>query len=102
VYAYLFGQPKKTSKIVTMAMGGLFLGEPRIVLEKPGVAKFEGVRISKKVFQDLEDKDFQVLITITSTQRYSGSNILNGEVLKLPISSLIGTKTPLNVKLTTE
>jgi hypothetical protein len=102
VNAYLFGQPKKTSKIVTMAMGGLFLGEPRIVLEKPGVAKFEGVRISKKVFQDLEDKDFQVLITITSTQRYSGSNILNGEVLKLPISSLIGTKTPLNVKLTTE
>lgn len=102
VKAYLFGQPKKTSKLVTTGMGGLFLGEPQILLEKPGVAKFGGVRISKRVFLDLEDKNFKVLVTVASTQRYSGFNILNGEVLKVSIADLLAKQTPLNVKLTTE
>jgi hypothetical protein len=102
VKAYLSGQPKDSADVQLTELGELFLGTPQIELEKPGIARFDKVIISKKAYESLVDKNFEILINIFSGRRSSENNLLDAELLQGPVSDVVGKRHVLNVKLIRE
>lgn len=100
VQANLFGTPKDSvdPKLVT-EMGELFLALPRVEISKPGIAKFENVKISKKGYEALADKDFIILINVFSGRKSSSDNLLTCDILQEPMSNVIGKPHVLKGKL---
>jgi hypothetical protein len=80
----------------------LGLGAPEIELDKPGIAKFEKIKISKRAYQDLADKDFTVLINVASGRKSSGDNLLDCGIVQEPISKMVGKIHSLKGKLIRE
>lgn len=100
VSAELFGTPKDSvdSSLLT-ELGELYLATPTIELDKPGVAKFDNIRISKTSYEALADRDFIVLINVFSGRKSSNDNLLNCEMLQEPISKVAGKTHSLKGKL---
>ncbi len=87
VRAYLSGNPKdSTTSPMIDEMGEVNLGSPEIQLRKPGVARFKGVKISKKGYELLGDKDFQVLINVFSGRKSSDMNLIECEIFQEPLT----------------
>jgi hypothetical protein len=102
VKVYLSGQPKDSADVELTELGELFLGTPQIELNKPGIARFDKINISKKAYESLVDKDFEILINIYSGRRSSENNILDAELLQGPVSDVTGKRHVLNAKLIRE
>ena len=102
VKAYLTGQPKDSVDIELTELGELFLGTPQIELDRPGIARFDKINISKKTYEALVDKDFEILINIYSGRRSSENNLLDAELLQGPASTVTGKRHILNAKLIRE
>lgn len=103
VRAYLSGIPKDSiSSPLIDEMGEVNLGAPEIELKKPGVARFKNIRISRKGYELLGDKDFQVLINVFSGRRSSDMNLLQCDIFQEPFTVARSKKHVLNGKLIEE
>jgi|SRR6478736_6373027 len=102
VNAYVSGEPKDSIDIQINEMGLLNLAANEIELDKPGVAKFDKITISRKAYEALANKDFEILINIYSGRRSSEYNLLNAEILQEPLSAVAGKRHVLNAKLIKE
>jgi hypothetical protein len=102
VQAYLSGVPEDSTNVELNEMDQLDLGSPRVEIYQPGVAKFGQIIISKKKFEALKDKDFEVLINVFSGRKSSELNLIEVEVLQEPLSKVQGKRHLLKGKLISE
>jgi hypothetical protein len=100
IRAYLSGVPKDSvSSPLIDEMGEVNLGSPEIELRKAGVARFMNVRISRKGYALLGDKDFQVLINVFSGRRSTELNLLECDIFREPLTVARSKKHVLKGKL---
>ena len=71
----------------------------RVELLDRRVAGFTNVRIAKEKYEQLVDKDFQVLINVFTGRRSFTGNLLNCDILKEGIESVKGKRHILKGKL---
>lgn len=102
VNAYLSGEPKDSIDVQINEMGQLNLAASEIELDKPGIARFDKINISKKAYETLANKDFEILINIYSGRRSSEYNLLTADILQEPVSIVSGKRHVLNAKLISE
>ena len=96
VQAYFLGIPTDTTRREYQEEGTIPVGSPKVELTREGVARFEGLKMSKVDFESLADKDFEVLINVYSGRRASQLNLLKCDVLQQPISKVRGQRHTLN------
>lgn len=103
IQADIFGTPKDSvdAELLT-ELGELYLATPRIEIDKPGIARFDKIRISRKSYDALSDRDFLVLINVFSGRKSSADNLLHCEILQKPISEVVGKTHTLKGKLISE
>lgn len=96
VQAYFSGIPTDTTGEQYREEGRIPVGSQKVELTQPGVARFEGIKISKTDFESLANKDFEVLINIYSGRKSIDLNLLNCDILAEPISKVRGQRHTLN------
>ena len=84
VTAYFSGTPKDSTKY--MEDGEYAVGEHSIELTDSRIARFQGVKISKKMYESLFNLDIQLLINVYSGRRSSKMNFLDVRTLQKSIS----------------
>lgn len=84
VMAYFSGTPKDSTKY--MEDGEYAVGEHSIELTDSRIAKFNGVKISKKMYESLFDLNIELLINVYSGRRAYRDNILDVSTIQKPIS----------------
>lgn len=82
VQAYFSGIPTDTTIKDYVEWGEISIGSFRVELFEKRVARFENVKISKKDYDQLSDKNFQVLINVFTGRRSSEFNLLSTEIIQ--------------------
>src|SRR3989344_2845203 len=82
VQAYFSGIPQDTTLEDYKEWGKIRIGSHRIELTKYRVARFENVKISKTEFDELGDKNFEVLINVVTGRKASMNNLIDCEILQ--------------------
>jgi hypothetical protein len=99
VAAFFSGQPKNKTSKEYLNDGEIFLTSAKIELTDARIAKFEGTKFSKTLYDSLDDKDIQLLINIYSGRKSSQDNLLDGGLLSVKMSKVKGKSWPMKVKL---
>jgi len=83
--------------------GQLFIAKKEIELSGGNrIARFEGLKFSKKVYNKLADKDISLLINIYSGRKASEDNLLDCGILEIKASKLMNKRFTLGCKLIAE
>lgn len=88
VQAYFDGIPKDTTQEEFIEWGKTHIGSHGIELSNSRVARFQNVKISKIAFEELQDKNFEVLINVFSGRKSSLYNLLSCEILQEGIETI--------------
>lgn len=88
VKAYYSGIPKDSTIEASYKWGKYSLFNRSIELTDSRTAKFENIKISKKTYESLTNKNIEVLINVFSGRRSSDKNILNCDILEDRLSNL--------------
>ncbi|TAH21924.1 MAG: hypothetical protein EAZ08_01985 [Cytophagales bacterium] len=100
------GIPKDTvnnEDYMTLGFAPLPTSRPQIELKSEDrIAKFSGVRISKKVYDAMANKDFEININTFSGRKSSQDNLLDGGFFQYKASKVMGQPLKLNIKLIEE
>jgi hypothetical protein len=99
VIAYFSGQPKDTTSEEYLRSGEMDITTSRIELSDSTVAKFEGVKFSKSLYDSLADKDIQLLINVVSGRKSTNDNLLNCDILEDKMSKIKGKRFTIKGKL---
>ena len=99
VSAIFSGIPKDTTSEDYRKTGEFGLGFHNIELVESRIAKFEGIKFSKSLYDSLADKDIQLLINIFSGRKSTRDNLLNCDILQDKMSNIKGRKFTLKGKL---
>jgi hypothetical protein len=99
VTAYFSGIPKDTTIKAYREEGVWSVASGSVELTSSRVAKMEGIKISKKDFDQLANKDINLLINIYSGRRSTPDNILDCDILEKPISQVMGQQFTIKGKL---
>ena len=99
VDAWFSGDPKDTTSKEYAESGEMFINTKRIELAGVRIAKFEGIKFSKRQFDLLADKDIRVLINVFSGRKSSSDNLLDCAMLSDKMSAVKGKKFVLAGKL---
>lgn len=102
VHAWFNGQPKDTSTAEYHESGEMFLCEKKTELDTARTVVIDGLKISKKQFDALSDKDISVLVNVYSGRRAGPDNILNCDIIAEKMSRLKGQTVMLEGKLIAE
>lgn len=65
-------------------------------------ARFSGIRIAKKVYDEMAEKDFEININIFSGRKSFPDNILDGSFPQEKASKIVGKPLKINIKLIEE
>lgn len=82
VQAYFRGEPKDTTLEEYEDFGEFSIGQYRIELENERVAVFDSAVVSKDMFDQLADKNFEILINVFTGRRSSQFNLLDCDILQ--------------------
>lgn len=82
VQAYFRGEPKDTTLEEYEDFGEFSIGQYRIELENERVAIFDSAIVSKDMFDQLADKNFEILINVFTGRRSSQYNLLDCDILQ--------------------
>jgi hypothetical protein len=99
VAAYFSGKPKDTTSKEYRNDGKIFVTSAKIELNDARIAKFEGVKFSKTLYDSLASKDIQLLVNIYSGRKSTQDNLLNGGFLSEKMSNVKGKLLPMKAKL---
>ena len=99
VQAYFRGTPKDKNDKDYNDWGYVVVSEFPIELFSNRIACFSNVKIPKKVMDELENNNIEVLINVFSGRRASLGNILDVNILQKPINEIKGKKYTLRGKL---
>jgi len=99
VAAYFTGQTLDTTSQDYMDNGTTSVASATKELVNTRIANFEGIKISKSLYDSLIDKDIEVSINIYSGRKSSQNNLLDGGFLSDRMSYIKGKILPMKVKL---
>ena len=99
VAAFFTGQPKDTTSEMYRLNGEINVAYAEKELKDDRIARFEGVKFSKALYDSLADKDIQLLINIYSGRRSTNVNLLDCDILQDKMSALKEKKFVLKGKL---
>ena len=99
VKAYYSAIPKDSTIEASHKWGKYSLFDRSIELTASRTAKFENIKISKKTYESLTNKNIEVLINVISGRRSSDKNILNCDILEDRLSNLKNKKVSLTGRL---
>lgn len=99
VRAYFTGIPKDTTSEDYIKTGEIGVASHDIELSNSRIAKFEGVKFSKSLYDSLADKDIQLLINIFSGRKSTADNLLNCDIIQDKMSNIKGRRFTLKGKL---
>jgi len=99
VSASFTGTPKDTTSEEYIKSGEMGIASHDIELRDSRIAKFEGVKFLKSLYDSLADKDIQLLINIFSGRRSTGDNLLNCDIIQDKMSNIKGRRFTLKCKL---
>ena len=102
VAAYFSGMPKDTTLTLLVENGEWGLGSREIELRTERVAKFEGIRFSRSLYDSVAPKSMNVLINVFSGRRSTDVNLLSCDILQDSVSAVGGKKFLLKGKLIAE
>ncbi len=80
----------------------LMIAQKQIELKTERSARFEGIKISKKDWQGLADKDIELLINVFSGRRTHEDNLLSGDIVSEKMSLVKGKTFTLKTRLIVE
>lgn len=99
VAAYFSGTPKDTMLKEYVKNGEFAIGSREKELRNERVAKFEGIRFSKTLYDSLVPKSMVVLINVYSGRRSTDVNLLDCGILQDSIHLVAGKRSLLKGKL---
>lgn len=101
VAVYLDGIPKDTSQANLAEDGTFYVGNAQKEISYGQVAKFDDIKISKKIYDQLADKDPNLLVNVYTGRKSSENNLIFGDLLSEKLSKVINRRFILNQKLIT-
>jgi hypothetical protein len=90
VAAYLEGIPDRNSPAYRTKDGGLGIAEARVELRAGRTARFTGIRFARQLYDQLADKDLNLLVNVFSGRRSSEDNLLKCTTIQEKISAVGG------------
>jgi hypothetical protein len=99
VKAFFSGIPKDTTLKEYKDDGEIGIVFPEIELSNTRIAKFQGIKFSRKTYDALADKDITLLINVYSGRKSTSDNLLNCDILSEKISKVKGKRLTLHGKL---
>lgn len=99
VAAYFSGIPKDTTLKEYVKTGEFAIGSHEKELRSERVAKFEGVRFSRSLYDSLSPQSMVVLINVYSGRRSTSVNLLDCGILQDPVSLVKGKRSLIKGKL---
>jgi hypothetical protein len=75
--AYFSGVPRPDSVFKASKLGDICLGQARIEIAGQGLAKFENVKIPKRLMDALESSDYRVNLSVFSGRKSGDRNLLD-------------------------
>jgi hypothetical protein len=99
VSAYFSGQPTDTTTKEYLENGEISITASERELSNGRVARFEGVKFSRLLYNSLADKDIQLLINIYSGRKSTNVNLLNCDILQDRMSNIKNKKFTIKGKL---
>lgn len=99
---YIIITPKDKTSDEYDKFGKIDIGSSKVELLDERVAIFKNVKISKKAFDMLADKNFEVLINVFTGRRSSPSNLLKTDFMQERIDSIKEERHILKGKLINE
>jgi hypothetical protein len=99
VIAYFSGQPKDTTSEEYLKSGEMSLTSAQREIKDSAIAKFEGIKFSKALYDLLADKDIQLLINVVSGRKSTKDNLLNCDILEDKMSNIKGKRFTIKGKL---
>ncbi len=88
VAAFFTGQPKDTTSKQYLENGEMGIAYSERELSNSRIAKFDGVKFSKSLYDSLADKDIQLLINIYSGRKSTDVNLLDCDILQDKMSNI--------------
>ena len=99
VIAYFSGQPKDTTSEEYLKSGEMSLTSAQREIKDSAIAKFEGVKFSKALYDSLADKNIRLLINVVSGRKSTKDNLLNCDILEDKMSNIKGKRFTIKGKL---
>lgn len=99
VDAMFTGVPTDTTSESYQMEGEIFVAESIKELTGAGTAKIEGVKISKKLYLELRDKDIMLLVNVFSARKSSEDNLLDCGIISDKMSVVKNSNFTIRCKL---
>ncbi len=99
VNAFFTGDPKSSAHAKLQEDGSFYVASGEKEIHYGETARFDSIRFSKKIFEQLADKDIDLGINVYSGRKTSGDNLLNCEPLFDKISHVVNKTFTLKGKL---
>ena len=96
---FYYGYPRDERKANSEKDGTLYLTGDKKEIHYGQIARFENVKISKKDYEQLIDKDFELNLNVYSGRKSSQDNLLHCEPLFDKVSNVVNKKHLLKGKL---
>lgn len=99
VRIFLEGVPGDWSKVRLGDDGSFFVGDAEREIRYGQVAKFEELKFSKKIYDQLADKDVLLTVNVYTGRKTSRDNLIMGDFLSDKLSNLIRRHFTLHYRL---
>ena len=99
VAAYFSGLPKDTTSKEYLKTGEFNITSSERELTDGRIAKFEGIKFSRALYDSLADKNIELLINIYSGRRSTKDNLLDCDIFYDKMSNIKGKKITVKGKL---
>jgi len=96
---FFYGYPKDSSKANSEKDGTLYLVGDKKEINYGHSIRFDNLKIAKKDYEELADKDFKLNLNVSSGRKSSQENLLNCEGLFDKVSNVVNKKHTLKGKL---
>ena len=90
VAAYLEGEPVPNSPANRTKDGSLRIAEARVELQTGRIARFSGIKFARQQYDQLANKDPDLLVNVFSGRRSTEANILDCTTIQQKLSAVAG------------
>lgn len=96
---FLEGIPKDSSKVHLEEDGSFYVGSSKKEISYGQIARFDNLKFSKKISDQLADKDVDLTVNVYTGRKSSQNNLLNVDFLSDKVSNIINKHFTLKGKL---
>jgi len=96
---FLEGTPKDSSKVELEEDGSFYVGSAEREISYGQIARFDNLKFPKKIYDQLADKDVDLIVNIFTGRKSSQNNLITGDILADKVSNVINKRFTLNEKL---